>query len=115
MKKGRDYHGFGEEYNVEKVEVKQFHLPYINDIIIILRLLGRIPSGKGDRNFGEENQDFKTWGWGRISSCRELYTPLNDNSQIPKRDTNQNCVLNNNFCNSHNSFNVFLSTENDKI
>ena len=62
MKKERDYHGFGEEYNLEKVEEKQFHLPNINDII--LRLLERIPSGKGDRNFGEENQDFKTWGTG---------------------------------------------------
>ena len=29
-----------------------------------------------DRNFGEENQNLKKWGWGRISSCRELYTPL---------------------------------------
>ena len=24
-----------------------------------------------DGNFGEENQDFNKWGWGRISSCRD--------------------------------------------
>ena len=28
VKRGREYHGFGEEYNVEKkVKGKQFHLP----------------------------------------------------------------------------------------
>ena len=43
---------------------------------IILRLSGRISSGeKGDGIFGEENQDLKKWV-GRISSYRELYSPL---------------------------------------
>ena len=48
-------------------------------IPLILRLLGRISSGKkgeGDGNFREENQDFRKFGWGRISRCMELYTPL---------------------------------------
>ena len=40
---------------------------------IILFILGK---GEGDGNFGEENQDLKKWEWERISSCRELYTPL---------------------------------------
>ena len=32
---------------------------------------------EGDGNFGKKNQDFfLKWGRGRISSCRELYTPL---------------------------------------
>ena len=34
-------------------------------------ILGQnIKWGKGDGKFGEENQDFEKWGWGRISSCR---------------------------------------------
>ena len=32
--------------------------------------------GTRDCKFWEENQDFSKWGWGRISSSRELYTPL---------------------------------------
>ena len=28
--------------------------------------------GEGDWNFEEENQNFKKWGWGRISNCRAL-------------------------------------------
>ena len=32
--------------------------------------------GEEDGNFGEENKDLEEWRWGRISSCRELYTPL---------------------------------------
>ena len=39
-------------------------------------MLWRISSGEGDGNFGEENQDFKKWGWGRISGCRKLYKAL---------------------------------------
>ena len=35
--------------------------------------------GEGDGNFGEDNQDLKIWGWGRISSFTELYTPVSDN------------------------------------
>ena len=30
------------------------------------------------RKFWGRNQAFKTWGWGRISSCRELYTPCTE-------------------------------------
>ena len=46
MKRGREYHGCGEEYNVEKRKIG-------SNIIypIIIRLLGRISSeeeGKGD-------------------------------------------------------------------
>ena len=39
------------------------HLPYNMKV----RLFGRISSGEIDRdeNFGQENQDFKKWGWGR--------------------------------------------------
>ena len=33
----------------------------------------RISSREGDRNFGEENKNFKRKVWGRTSSCRELY------------------------------------------
>ena len=48
-----------------------------SDIIpIILKLLRRISSGKKDRNFRAENQDYKKLGQGRISNSMELYTPL---------------------------------------
>ena len=62
----REYHGCGGKYNLKKRDRE-------SNIIfpMILRLLGRISSGEDDRNFGEENQDFKKLGWGRISSCRE--------------------------------------------
>ena len=68
---GREYHGFGKEYNVGKRERG-------NNIIFpkMLRLLGRISRR-------EDNQELKKWGWGRISrfnkngdgesSCRELH------------------------------------------
>ena len=63
-----------EEYKVEKKEKgKQYHLPYN------IKAVGlNIKWGKGGwgGNFGEENQDLKERGWGRIPSCRELYTPL---------------------------------------
>ena len=36
--------------------------------------------GEGGRNFREENQDLGKWGWGRISSCMELYTTLRFNT-----------------------------------
>ena len=58
----------GEEYIVKKRERK----------IIILRLWKNIKLGneEGDGNLGEEYQDFKNLGRGRISNCRELYTTL---------------------------------------
>ena len=34
-----------------------------------------VGKGEEDGNFGEENQDFKG-KWGRISSCKEFYSPL---------------------------------------
>ena len=50
---------------------KQYHLP--NDI----SYLEKYQVGKMFDNFGEENQDLKKLGRGRISSCRELYTVYN--------------------------------------
>ena len=38
--------------------------------------------GKGTEILGKKIKNLKTWGWGRISSCRELYTPLH---QVPGR------------------------------
>ena len=32
--------------------------------------------GVRGRKFWERKSGLKKWGWGRISSCRELYTPL---------------------------------------
>ena len=61
MKRGREYHGCGEEYSVEKKgKGKQYHLPYnIEDVEKNIKWLKE----KEDGNFGAENQDFKTWGW----------------------------------------------------
>ena len=70
VKRGRTYHGCGEEYNVEKRQRGS------NVIFpVILRLLGRISIGEEDGNFREENQG-KKMGVGKKSSCKELYTPL---------------------------------------
>ena len=61
MKRGRKYHGLGEEYNVEKRERG-------SNIIfpLILRLFRRISSGeegKGFGNYEEENKALKmNWG-----------------------------------------------------
>ena len=71
VKRGMEYHGCGEDYNVEKRE-KGSNVPFP----IILRLRRRISRGEGCGSFGEEIRDLKKLGWGRISSCRELYTPL---------------------------------------
>ena len=74
VKRGRQYHGCGEEYNVEKRERG-------SNIIfpMILRLLGRISrreagKGPGWTFFGEKSRFKKKSGWGRISSCHELKT-----------------------------------------
>ena len=38
-------------------------------------LLGKkIKRGRGIGNFGKKMKNRKRWGWGRISSCRELYS-----------------------------------------
>ena len=71
VKRGREYHGCMEEYNVEKRERG-------SNIIfpVIIGQFGRKSSGEEDGNFGEENQDLKKkWGWGRISSCRNFIHP----------------------------------------
>ena len=52
---------------------KQYHLFYN------VKAVGKnIKCGRGveDEHFRGENQDLKIWGWGRISNCRKLYTPL---------------------------------------
>ena len=56
VKSGRENHGCGEEYNVEKKRKgKQYHLPYTIKAVGKIIKLGR---GEGrDGNFGEENQD----------------------------------------------------------
>ena len=52
VKRGREYHGCGEEYNMEE-RVRGTNIIFI----IILRLLGRISSEEKDGNFGEKCQD----------------------------------------------------------
>ena len=50
---------------------------------IILKLLGEYQAGKGEGDdFGKENRD-KNLEWGRISSCREFYTPMIILSPLP--------------------------------
>ena len=46
---------------------KQYHLSYNNKAVGKNIKWGR---GEGDGNFGEENVDFKTWGWGILSSLK---------------------------------------------
>ena len=50
-----------------------FSFFFIDNVQYRMGKRGRSP------NFGEENQDLEKFGWGRISSCRERYTPLNFN------------------------------------
>ena len=73
-KRGRKYHGCGEELTKEKMKRGS------NIIFLIkLRLLGRISSweeGKKTEILGKKIKIKKKWGWGRTSSCRELYTTL---------------------------------------
>ena len=68
------YHGCVEKYNVEKTE-SNIIFPFV------LRLLRRISSREEGK--GTENKDFKKWGWGRLSSCMELYTLLNQVESEP--------------------------------
>ena len=80
MKRGRKYHGRREEYNVgKKGKGKQYHL-FCN-----VKAVGKnIKWGRVSGDImGNKNQDLKKWGWGRISSCTELYTPL---LKVHKRD-----------------------------
>ena len=65
----------GKNIRREKKEKgKQYNLPSNNMAVWKNIKWGK---GVGDGNFGKENQDFfKNGGLGRISSCRELDTPL---------------------------------------
>ena len=57
VKRGREYHGCGEEYNVEKKRKgKQYHLSY--NIWAFGKNI-KWEKREGDGNFGEENQDLK--------------------------------------------------------
>ena len=44
------------------------------EAISILGLLGRISTGEAGRGHFRKNKTMKKWWWGRISSCRQLYT-----------------------------------------
>ena len=63
----------GKNITWKRRKEKQYHLPYNIKAVGKNMTMGR---GEGDRHFWEENQDFKTWGWVIIASCRDLYTPL---------------------------------------
>ena len=65
----------GKNITLKKGKEEQYHLPYNIKAVRKNIKWGR---EEGDGNFEEENPDFKIWGWGRISSCRKLYTPLPD-------------------------------------
>ena len=83
----------GEEYQVvtreilwlwgrihgKKGKAKQYHFPYYIEGVGKNIKLGREEEYE---NLWEENQDLKIWGWGRRSSCTELYTPLEIGSWI---------------------------------
>ena len=73
VKRGGECHSCGEEYNViKRVRVSNIIFP------LILRLLGRISNGEEGKEteiLGKKIK-IKKWGWGRISSCRELYLLL---------------------------------------
>ena len=73
VKRGREFRGVWEEYQVEQRE-------RVSNIIcsIILRLYGRLSSGeeeKGTKIFGKKIKSLKNGG-GEEYHCRELYTPL---------------------------------------
>ena len=63
--------GVGKNITWKKGKGKQCHFPY-NIMAVGKNIRGEEENG----DFGEENQDLKRWGWGRIQSFRELYTPL---------------------------------------
>ena len=56
MKRGREYHSCRKNIKTGEKNIKW----------------GKEEGGL----FAKENKDFKKWVWGKISSCRELYTPL---------------------------------------
>ena len=71
VKRGRKYHGCGEEYNVEKMERG-------NNIIFpnILRLFGRYKVDKKTKILCQKNQVFKIYGsWKNIKLQGTLFTP----------------------------------------
>ena len=75
MKRGREYHGFGGEYNAEKKEKggNIFFFFYIKAVGKNIKW-GR--EGRSIENLRKKIK-IKNMSLGRISNCRELYTPLN--------------------------------------
>ena len=56
-----EYHGYGEEDNVEKNgQGKQNHLPY--NIEAVGKNI-KLVKGEREGSFEEENQDIVKWGW----------------------------------------------------
>ena len=58
--------------NITRKKGKQFNLPF--NIEAVGKNI-KWERREGDEHFGEEN-DFKKWGWGRLSSYWEFYTAL---------------------------------------
>ena len=65
MKRGRESHGCGEEYNLKKGNGKQYY-PHYNILAVGLNV--KWERGEGVEHFWEENKDLKYWRWGRISN-----------------------------------------------
>ena len=75
MKRGREYHGFGGEYNAEKKGKGKQYLLFFN-----VKAVGKnIKWGREERSIEKLRKKIKikNISLGRISNCRELYTPLN--------------------------------------
>ena len=66
MKRGREYHGYWEEFNVEKWE----RVSNINFPAYYIEAVGK------NIKWGKKDQDLKKWGWGKISRFRGIYTTL---------------------------------------
>ena len=66
VKRGREYHVCGEEYNIKKSERGS------NIILYLIHLIYNINT-VGGGNFGEENQDLKNMGSG--GEYKTLHTP----------------------------------------
>ena len=73
MKRGRESHGCGEEYNLKKGKREAIYLHYN---ILAVGLNVKRGRGEGVEHFWEENKYLKLWRWGRISNYRELFTSL---------------------------------------
>ena len=62
------------KFSLLKSDGEEYQVPF--NIEAVGRKNFKWGRGYGCRNFWEKNQDFKKWGWGRISSRRDFYTPL---------------------------------------